>query len=705
MVDVEFTSALGVDPELAFDRHGDSNHAVWAARVRDRLWALLRLDLAPVLEVRKLEERSGEDLTCTQYLFAGPHRQVRGTLLRPRRPILDSSPAVLVCFGLNGQLEHVTGEVTPDYPDRNVAEDLAQRGFTTLALDHALVRHDGTDPQSKASLRRLSCALSLIGSSPLEWVVKEQLAALKWLQTSPDLAVGTLGIFGHSFGGHVALHVALASGMPCPLALASCVAPYRALFAETMQGSEAHALPGILRHVELADLLGALAPAPLHIQHGTKDPLHPLEHAREVFGAIRRCYRANGSADHLEIAELDMGHGTSVAAAANFFQREFAVRRAEVRPQAPVPAAKIHFDLAARRQILSSVDESLRTGELTLGRLGKTFEQLARAWSGAHDTVAVSSGTAALEIALRVIGVEGRKVIVPANTFFATAAAAVHAGAEVCFGDMETTGLGLCPESAEVLLRREDVAAIVTVHIGGIVSPAIEALLSLSQRYGVPLLEDAAHAFGSRLGDGLAGSFGRMATFSVYPTKIITSGEGGIIAGKFQADLEAARCYRDQGKLSFDVNEHGRLGNNWRLSEFHAAVGIAHIERLAAFVEERRRLAAFYDEALAALSGVRAFRVPARSASNYYKYIALLDPRIDRARLKERLRTVHGVQLAGEVYAMTVPDQPYFRESFGALDVTRAKSFSSGHICLPLFQGMTRQQQQRVVDALEREVG
>src|SRR5439155_24882412 len=126
------------------------------------------------------------------------------------------------------------------------------------------------------------------------------------------------------------------------------------------------------------------------------------------------------------------------------------------------------------------------------------------------------------EIILRSIGVEGREVVVPANTFYATAGAVVHAGGRPVFADCEPSSLSLDPESLKEKLRPET-AAVIVVHIGGLISPRLEEVDAICEAAGVPLVEDAAHAHGSTLGERSAGSFGLAAAFSFYPTKVMTS--------------------------------------------------------------------------------------------------------------------------------------------------------------------------------------
>src|SRR5260370_39236961 len=153
----------------------------------------------------------------------------------------------------------------------------------------------------------------------------------------------------------------------------------------------------------------------------------------------------------------------------------------ETRGGPAVPAARIQFLPEDRAWIAERIQEVLASGQLTLGRYGAEFERRFAALCGTKHAVAVSSGTSALEIILRALGVEGRDVLVPTNTFFATAAAVLHAGARPVLVDMDPESFGIAPEEAERRLA-PNTLAIVAVHIGGLVSARIPASLRLSRR-------------------------------------------------------------------------------------------------------------------------------------------------------------------------------------------------------------------------------
>jgi dTDP-4-amino-4,6-dideoxygalactose transaminase len=369
----------------------------------------------------------------------------------------------------------------------------------------------------------------------------------------------------------------------------------------------------------------------------------------------------------------------------------------------PVPAARIVFSEDDRAEICRLVDEILRTGALTLGEHTRALEAAFAAEHGARFAIAVASGTAALEIILRSLEVTGRDVIVPANTFAATAFAVIAAGARPVFADVAADTLALSVQSVTAALT-EDTAAVVLVHIGGFITPEVDELRALCRQRGIALVEDAAHAHGSTQAGRSAGSFGVAGSFSFYPTKVITSGEGGLIVTADERIRDEALGYRDQGKAGFSSNLHTRLGYAWRMSELHAAVALVHLRRLPEFLAVRRRVAVRYDQALAGLDGLTPITPPPGSQSNYYKYVALLAPGIDRARFKAELKQRFGVALSGEVYETPLHRQPVFGQ-LPHVPLPVAEDVCARQICLPVHSDMTDAEVDRVLAAVGTVLG
>jgi perosamine synthetase len=365
-----------------------------------------------------------------------------------------------------------------------------------------------------------------------------------------------------------------------------------------------------------------------------------------------------------------------------------------------VQAARVVFPAADRDEIAAATAEILASGNLTLGPYTRQFEA---AFAAAHSpggtepphAVAVSSGTAALEIILRSIGVTGRDVIVPANTFFATAEAALRAGGRPVFADIDAQTFALSPQTLLAALTPRT-AVVMLVHIGGLISPQVGELARICAERDITLVEDAAHAHGASYDGQPAGSFGAAAGFSFFPTKVITSGEGGMILTPSGQVEQQARIYRDQGKGSTGANHHVLHGYAWRMSEQAAVTGLVHLRRMAEFIEHRRSVAARYDAALASLDGLDPLGEPPGCRTNFYKYIAVLPAGADRARFRQKLAEDHAVRLSGEVYDLPLHRQPVFAE-FAGPPLPAAEDLCARHICLPVHSDMTADEVDQVV--------
>jgi dTDP-4-amino-4,6-dideoxygalactose transaminase len=360
-----------------------------------------------------------------------------------------------------------------------------------------------------------------------------------------------------------------------------------------------------------------------------------------------------------------------------------------------IPAQRYDFPDDDVDTITRQLAELLRSRAfLTMGERCAEFEARFAAFAGVPHAVAVSSGTGALEIILRAIGVEGAEVVVPTNTFAATAYAVLHAGGIPVFADCGDD-LAVNPEDVE---RRITTAtrAVIAVHIGGLVSGGVLRLRELCRSRGLALVEDAAHACGSALNGFAAGSFGDAAAFSFFSTKVMTTGEGGMITTADGRIATAARLLRDQAKVE-GRNLHEVVGSNWRLTELQAIVGLTQLARVPEFVAGRERVARIYDRAFAGAEPVRPVTMPAGARPNWYKYLLLT--RDEATAVASRLAPDRGVTLGGTVYDVPCHQQPVFaRYNRGPLPV--AEHFCRHHVCPPIYPSLTDDEAQRVADAV-----
>jgi dTDP-4-amino-4,6-dideoxygalactose transaminase len=234
------------------------------------------------------------------------------------------------------------------------------------------------------------------------------------------------------------------------------------------------------------------------------------------------------------------------------------------------------------------------------------------------------------------------------------------------------------------------------VHIGGIITPEIDAIRTWCAARGVWLFEDAAHAHGSALDGRMAGRFGRAAAFSFASTKVLTSGEGGMLVTDEDALAARARRLRDYGKPEPWVSLHAEVGANWRMSEFCAAVGVAHLRGLDERIAAREKVASVYSLALDPATGIQPVLPVGRSS--WYKYIVLPPPGVDRARIRQAM-AARGVALAGGVYDVPLHRQLVWSGESSA-EFPLADDICGRHVCLPIYAGLTEEEARHVVAAL-----
>lgn len=360
-----------------------------------------------------------------------------------------------------------------------------------------------------------------------------------------------------------------------------------------------------------------------------------------------------------------------------------------------IPAFKYNFPETEIDWIASEIRRLLEGGSfLTLGehceRLEAEFAQLV----GVSGAAVTSSGTSALETILRHLDVKGREVIVPTNTFAATVFAVVAAGGTPVFVDC---GDDLCldVEGLRGTLGPRT-GAVIVVHIGGVLQADLLDVVEVCREAGVPLVEDAAHAHGSELQGRGAGSFGTAGAFSLFSTKLVTSGEGGIVVSSDHDLLATVRLLRDQAKVN-NLNRHEQFGSNWRLSEFQAIVARSQLRLLPTAIKDRAQVGAWYAELLHGEERLQSLPLSSDLDPNFYKVTYV--PEGMRSDEVGRQMGDRGVRMAGTVYDTPCHEQPVF-ERYRRGPLPAAERLCASHICLPVYVDMTRQEVECVVTQL-----
>jgi dTDP-4-amino-4,6-dideoxygalactose transaminase len=314
----------------------------------------------------------------------------------------------------------------------------------------------------------------------------------------------------------------------------------------------------------------------------------------------------------------------------------------------------IGFDPRDRPRVHALIDEVIDSGRWSEGEMTRRFEAAWTAYNGV-EAVATGSWAGGALAALHFAGVRGETVLCPSNTFMATPLAVINARAKVQFVDCNREDLCMSFADFEAKAARYKPRAAFLVHIGGHIAFDTEQIAAYCAEHGIFLIEDCAHAHGAAWHGRAAGTWGDAGIYSLYATKTITTGEGGVLVSSRPEVIEHARAFRNYGKPSYEVP-----GLNFRMNEFTAAFGLVGIERLPEIVAwknavARRELDPVYPSRL---------ELPEGMASGLYKYIVF--DWLERS--------------TGRVY-----DEPCHRIMGHQVDLPNSDWIARNHSCVPLY--------------------
>jgi dTDP-4-amino-4,6-dideoxygalactose transaminase len=363
------------------------------------------------------------------------------------------------------------------------------------------------------------------------------------------------------------------------------------------------------------------------------------------------------------------------------------------------------------RQEIRQVTDAVRSGWLTTGPKVALFEERIRRLVRARHAVAVNSCTAALHLSLAAAGVgRGDEVITSPYTFAATGEAILYLGARPVLADIDPVTLNVNPEAVAAAVTRRS-RAIVPVHIAGLPCD-MKALIDLARRRRLKVIDDAAHALGARVEGRPIGSLSDLTCFSFYATKNLTTGEGGMVttddremAARVRRlslhglSRDAWKRYTRAGSWRYDVVE---VGFKYNMTDLAAAVGLAQAGKFSSIQARRRRLARRYS---ALLAGCDAFDLPVEQPGvvhAWHLYVLRLRPgvlRLSRDRVIDLLREKG---IGTSVHFLPLHLHSFYRRKFGYRqgDFPHTERESARAISLPLYPGLTRAAQDRVVGTL-----
>jgi dTDP-4-amino-4,6-dideoxygalactose transaminase len=351
-----------------------------------------------------------------------------------------------------------------------------------------------------------------------------------------------------------------------------------------------------------------------------------------------------------------------------------------------------------RLELRAAFERVLATGRFVSGDEVERFESALATRMGGGYAVGVASGTAALTLTLLAAGIgPGDEVIVPANTFFATAEAVVATGAEPVFADVEPSTALVDPGSVASHVTGRT-AAVIAVHLYGAAAP-MAALRSVAARHQLLLVEDAAQALGASRDGVPVGSLADAAAFSFFPTKVLGAlGEGGAVTTRDAGLAERVRLLSSHGEVAKNV--HVTFGYNERLDELQAALLSVKLARVDHDLLRRRALAARYRELLSQVDGVELLDVDVLASAHHLLVVTVAD----RDRVLADLRAARIG--AGVHYPTPIHLQPAASHlGLGPGTLPHAEALARTVLSLPFYPELTRDQVERCVQTLARVVG
>lgn len=366
----------------------------------------------------------------------------------------------------------------------------------------------------------------------------------------------------------------------------------------------------------------------------------------------------------------------------------------------PLTTAYPYFPPEEQAWLQGELAEILN-GMLAMGPRVARFEREFAAYCGAPHAVAFPSCTASLEAALTALGVgPGDEVLVPVQTFIATGMSVSLVGARPVFTEVSGATFSMDFTDARARMTERTRGAIV-VHYGGFISPELPEFIERMHAEGLFVIEDAAHAPGAELNGRRAGSFGDAGCFSFYPTKVMTTGEGGMLTTSREEIARTARSLQNRGRdMDHPVERYTLPGRNNRFTEIAAAMGLSQLRCLPGFLDQRRRIAGVYDEHLLRSEMFMPLLAENGSLPSYWRYVVMPTVPVDREALRQALASDKiSIDWA---YDPPLHLMPVFQTMLGTrpgmLPVSEA--LMSRHICLPIHARMREQDAEYVVERL-----
>jgi len=343
------------------------------------------------------------------------------------------------------------------------------------------------------------------------------------------------------------------------------------------------------------------------------------------------------------------------------------------------------------QQEIDAVCEVLRSPHLSLGPKLPAFEQAFCSRIGTHRAIAVNSGTSALFLCLKAMGIgPGDEVITTPFTFIASATSIMMTGARPVFADINPHTLNLDVNSAHAWINSKT-KAILPVEVFG--NPAgMDDLCQLAKENNLEIIEDSCEALGSELNGQKSGTFGDMSVFAFYPNKQITTGEGGMIVTDREDWADLCVSLRNQGRCNRGTwLAHERLGYNYRLSDINCALGLVQLSRLDEFMIKRAQVATWYQERLAQETRLITPEAPRNSRMSWFVFVVRLNESYSQTERDRLLKCLNERGIQASNYFPPLHLQPFIAEQYGYQegDFPITESVSQRTVALPFHNNLS----------------
>lgn len=359
---------------------------------------------------------------------------------------------------------------------------------------------------------------------------------------------------------------------------------------------------------------------------------------------------------------------------------------------------------------LNYVHSVLKTPHLSLGPMLPKFEESFANFIGSRFAVAVNSGTSALHLAVRALGItEGDLVLTTPFSFVSSANCVLFERARPVFVDIDPVTYNMDASKIEDAIKESGtnlstLKAILPVHVFGMPCD-MEPIIDITKRYNLHLIEDACEAIGSTYKAKKVGTFGDAGVFAFYPNKQITTGEGGMIVTNDERIAELCRSLRNQGRTHDGTwLTHERLGYNYRLSDINCALGLAQLQRIDEILEKRSNVAKLYNRKLKGLNGIHTPYSKYEETLSWFVYVIRLQHQYTKHDRDAILKGLKSQGVGCNKYFVPIHLQPFYKKMFGYRegDFPVSEYVAERTIALPFYNNLTEDDIEHVVQQLRK---